>query len=233
MSEAAPATPPRLGSVLRNTLILVGAQFLGIPLSIFVNAVMGRQLGPSAFGFLNLAINLCGFAFMFVEWGHSGVVPRAIARDPARSGVLLGTSIAWRVGFSVIVSLCLALLSWLLYPLGFLPLLGLVALQGLFASVSSAYQDAARGLERTDVTAIGRIGGQVLNAVFVVPVLLLGGGLMPMSIAATVASFLTLPLIRNIAHRIGVGSPGFDRHELSYLTSNGWGFLAASAAMTS
>ena len=233
MSEAARATPPKLGSVLRNTLILVGAQFLGIPLSIFVNAVMGRQLGPSAFGFLNLAINLCGFAFMFVEWGHSGVVPRAVARDPSRSGVLLGTSIAWRLGFSVVVSVCLALLSWMLYPLGFLPLLGLVALQGLFASVSSAYQDAARGLERTDVTAIGRIGGQVLNAVFVVPVLLLGGGLMPMSIAATVASFLTLPLIRNIAHRIGVGRPSFDRHELSYLTSNGWGFLAASAAMTS
>jgi O-antigen/teichoic acid export membrane protein len=222
-----------MGSVLRNTLILVGAQFLGIPLSIFVNAVMGRQLGPSDFGFLNLAINLCGFAFMFVEWGHNGVLPRAIAQDPPRSGALLGASIASRVGLSVIVSLCLALLSWLLYPLAFLPLLGLVALQALFGSVSSAYQDAARGLERTDVTAIGRIGGQLLNAAFVLPILFLGGGLMPMSIAATVASFLILPLITTFTHKIGVGKPSFDRRELEYLTRSGWAFLASSAAMTS
>ena len=54
---------------------------------------------------------------------------REIAKDPPRSGALLGASIASRVGLSVIVSLCLALLSWLLYPLAFLPLLGLVALQ--------------------------------------------------------------------------------------------------------
>ena len=233
MSEVAPATPLKPGSVLRNTLILVGAQFLGIPLSIFVNAVMGRELGPRDFGFLNLAMNLCGFAFMFVEWGHGGVVPREIAQAPARSGVLLGTSIAWRVGFSVIVSLGLALLSWLLYPVGFLPLLGLVALQALFTSVSSAYQDAARGFERTDVTAIGRIGGQLLNAALVLPVLFLGGGLMPMAIAAMVASFLILPLITTVTHRIGVGKPSFDRHELSYLTRNGWAFLASTAAMTS
>jgi O-antigen/teichoic acid export membrane protein len=231
--EVAEATPRKLGSVLRNTLILVGAQFLGIPLSIFLNAVMGRKLGPSDFGLLNLAINLCGFAFMFVEWGHGGVLPRAIARDHRRSGALLGSSIAWRVGFSVIVSLCLALLSWLLYPLGFLPLLGLVALQALFGSVSSAYQDAARGFERTDVTAIGRIGGQLLSVVFVLPVLFLGGGLMPMAIAATVASFLILPLITTFTHRIGVGRPSFDRRELSYLTSSGWAFLASSATMTS
>jgi len=225
--------PRKTGSVLRNTLILVGAQFLGIPLSIFLNAVMGRKLGPSDFGFLNLAINLCGFAFMFVEWGHNGVLPRAIAQDPPRSGALLGASIASRVGLSVIVSLCLGLLSWLLYPLAFLPLLGLVALQALFTSVSSAYQDSARGLERTDVTAIGRIGGQLLSAAIVLPVLFLGGGLMPMSIAATVASFLILPLVTTFTHKIGVGKPSFDRRELEYLTRSGWAFLASSAAMTS
>src|SRR5205809_6047469 len=117
MAEVAEAAPRKPGSVLRNTLILVGAQVLGIPLSIFLNAVMGRRLGPSDFGFWNLATNLCGFAFMFVEWGHNGVLPREVARDTQRSGALLGTSIASRVGLTLIASLCLALLSWLLYPI--------------------------------------------------------------------------------------------------------------------
>jgi O-antigen/teichoic acid export membrane protein len=233
MSEVAQATPREQGSVLRNTLILVGAQFVGIPLSIFVNAVMGRKLGPSDFGFVNLALNLCGFAFMFVEWGHGGVLPREIARDPTRSGGLLGTSLASRVGLTVIVSLCLTLLSWWLYPHTFLPLLGLVALQSFFVSVSSAYQDAARGFERTDVTAIGRIGVQLLNAAFVLPVLFLGGGLIPAMTAWMVSSFLILPLTTRIAHKIGVGRPSFDRRELKYLMLSGWPFLVSSAAMTS
>jgi O-antigen/teichoic acid export membrane protein len=232
MSEVPRETPRKQGSVLRNTLILVGAQFVGIPLSIFVNAVMGRKLGPSDFGFMNLATNLCGFAFMIVEWGHNGVLPRVIAQNPARSGALLGSSIASRVGLSVIISLCLAVMSWLLYPLAFLPLLGLVALQNLFLSVSTAYQDSARGFERTDVTAIGRIGGQLLNAALVLPVLFLGGGLMPAMTAAMVASFLVMPLIINRTYNIGVGKPSFDRRELTYLTRSGWAFMATTAAMT-
>ncbi len=225
--------PPKQGSVLRNTLILVGAQFLGIPLSIFINAVMGRELGPNDFGLVNLAMNLCGFAFMFVEWGHNGVLPREIAQDHRRSGVLLGSSIAWRIGSSIVASLCLALLSWWLYPLSFLPILGLFALQALFLSVSAAYQDAARGFERTDVTAIGRIGSQLLGAAIVLPVLLMGGGLMPVAIATAAASFLILPLITTRTHKIGVSKPSFDRREIAFLTRNGWAFLASSAAMTS
>ena len=233
MPEVSQATHPKQGSVLRNTLVLVGAQFAGIPLVIFVNAAMGRELGPSDFGLQNLAANLCTFAFMFVEWGHSGVLPREIARNPARSGVLLGTSIAWRAGSSVIALLCLALLSWLLYPRAFLPVLGLVALQSLLGSVSNAYQDAARGFERTDVTAIGRIGGQLLNAAFVLPVLFLGGRLISVMTAATVAGFIILPLITNLTHRIGVGRPAFDAGELAYLTRSGWAFLVSWVAMTS
>jgi len=232
MSEVTQATPPKQSSVLRNTLILVGAQFLGMPLSILVNAIMGRRLGPSDFGWLNLATSLCGFGFLFVEWGHGGVLPREIAQDRARSGVLLGSSVAWRVASSVVVSACLALLSWFLYPPSFLPLLGLVALQALLGSLGTAYQDAARGFERTDVTAIGRIGGQLIAAGLVLPVLFLGGGLIPVMIAGTIGNALVLPVIASRTHKIGVGKPRFDRQELVQLTRSGWAFLAFGAAMT-
>jgi O-antigen/teichoic acid export membrane protein len=52
-------------------------------------------------------------------------------------------------------------------------------------------------------------------------------------IAATVGSFLILPLIASLSYKIGVGKPSFDRRELIYLTRIGWAFLASSAAMTS
>jgi O-antigen/teichoic acid export membrane protein len=181
---------------------------------------------------LNLAVNLCGFGFLFVEWGHSGVLPREIAQDRPRSGVLLGTSLVWRIASSVVVTLVLALVSWFLYPRSFLPLLGLAALQALVGALSAGYQDAARGFERTEVTAIGRIGGQLISAGLVLPVLFLGGGLMPVMIAATVGMVLTLPVISNRTHKVGVGKLRFDRAELVQLTRSGWAFLAFSAAMT-
>lgn len=231
MSET-PPSPPRQSSVLRNTLILVGAQFLGMPLSILVNAVMGRRLGPGDFGYVNLAGGLCAFGFLFVEWGHSGVLPREIAQDHSRSGSLLGSSVAWRLGSSALVGLCLAVLSWFLYPASFLPLLGLVALQSVFGTLSTAYQDAARGFERTDVTAIGRIGGQLINAVLILPILFLGGGLMPIMIAGALGAGLVLPVVARRAHAIGVGKARFDKRELVALTRDGWAFLAFAAAMS-
>jgi O-antigen/teichoic acid export membrane protein len=232
MAETAPTPPPKQGSVLRNTLILVGAHFLVIPLSMFINIMVGRKLGPSDFGLLNQAINLCGFGFMFVEWGHSGVLPRVIAQDPQRSGSMLGASLASRAGLTVVVAVCLGLLSLTLYPLAFLPLLGLVALQASLQSAGNAYQDAARGLERTEVTAIGRIGGQLLSVAIVLPVLLLGGGLMSVQVAGTISTLLLLPVIIYFTHKVGVRRPSFDRSELVYLTRNGWAFLVSSAALT-
>src|SRR5262249_24921151 len=98
--------------------------------------------------------------------------------------------------------------------------------------LANAYQDAARGFENTDVTAIGRIGGQLISAGVVLPVLFLGGGLLPVMIAGTIANALTLPLIARYTHKAGVSKLSFDRNELSHLMRSGWAFFAFSAAMT-
>src|SRR6478609_3178577 len=105
MSESVSVTAaPKQGSVLKNTLILVGAQFLGMPLSIVVNAALARKLGPTNFGWFCLAGTFCTFGFLFVEWGHGGLLPAAIAQNHQRAGGLLGTSLAWRVGSSLVVT---------------------------------------------------------------------------------------------------------------------------------
>lgn len=232
MSDPPQGVPPKHGSVLKNTLILVGAQFLGMPLALLVNGAMGRHLGPTDFGYVYLATNLCGFGFLFVEWGHGGVLPAKVAQDHSRSGGLLGSSLVWRVGSGVVVTLILSLVSWLFYPPSFVPLLALVALQTLFGSISQAYQDVARGFERTDVTAIGRIGGQVINAALILPLLFLGFGLMPVMIATVLGAALVLPIVIRRAHAVGVAKPRFDRRELVALTRGGWAFLIFATALT-
>jgi len=55
--------------VFRNTMLLVAGQVLGMPLSIVVNAVMARYLGPEDFGYIYLATTFGGFGFLVVAWG--------------------------------------------------------------------------------------------------------------------------------------------------------------------
>lgn len=226
-------SPPKHGSVLRNTLILVGAHFLGMPLTILVNAMMGRYLGASDFGYLYLATTLVSFGFLFVDWGHSGVLPAAIAQDRSKAGVLLGSSLAWRMGSAVVVGSGLATIAWFFgYPASLQPLLALVGLHALIGAVATGYADAARGFERTDVAALLRIGSPLLAAVTVIPTLILGGGLLSVMIAQVVAGASILPLVISRTSRVGIDNPRFDRAELKRLTTRGWAFLVFTIAMT-
>lgn len=169
-------SPQRL--VIRNTLYVVTAQIIVTPLTVLMNAVMARQLGPAQFGQLYLATTLASLAFLFVEWGQGGALSGSIARDRSRAGLLLGSSLAWRGMASLLAGLlliggCVALG----YDYTFLSVLALTLLVSLLGTFSFACHDVYRGFERTDFGAITYVGWQLLNAAVVIPLLLLGGGL--------------------------------------------------------
>jgi polysaccharide transporter, PST family len=188
----------KTGVVLRNTLFLVGSQALGVPLSVALNAVMGRYLGAGDFGYFYLASTLIGFGFLFVEWGHGGVMAAAIARDRGQAGVMLGSTLLWRSLASVAVGIVLMLVAEILrYPPAFRSVLFLAIVAAIIGSFRSAYQDAARGFERLDVGAYAQLGGQLLNVFILVPVMMLGGRIRAVQIAAIViAAFIALGVYR-------------------------------------
>lgn len=226
-------TQPQRGSVLRNTLLLVGAQFLGMPLTILLNAVMGRYLGAADFGYLYLATTLTAFGFLFVDWGHAGVLPAAVAQDPSRAPTMLGSSLVWRLGSAVVVTLVVMLVAVFIdYPLRLQPVLVLVSVQALLGSLATAYADTARGLERAEVSALLRIGTQLTAALVVIPTLLWIGGLVPLMIGQVAASAVIVPLVIWRASKVGVGKLSFDVAALKELTKRGWGFMVFTIAMT-
>jgi O-antigen/teichoic acid export membrane protein len=231
MATDPPTSKP--SPVLRNTLILVGAQVVGIPLSILVNAFMGRYLGASDFGHVYLAGALTGFGFLFVDWGQTGVLPAAVAQDRSRAGVLLGTALGWRLGSSVIVTLLLILGAWLFgYSTRLQVILAIVAVQCIFATLSGACQDVVRGHERTDVAALARIGFLLLSAALVVPALLLGGDIHVVMIAQVVAQLLVAIPVWRVARRVVSTQVSFDRAEAKQLVHSGSSFLIFALALT-
>jgi len=164
--------------VFKNTLYLTISQALTVPLSILVNAVVARYLGPDAFGMSYLAYTLCGFGFLIVSWGHDGVLPAVVARDHSQSGLMLGSSLAFRSALFLPVYAVLAIGSyWFGYGADLQVILALTALHQLLTAYCAGCKDTIRGLERTDIPAYTHVGQQLINAAFVIPVVMLGGQL--------------------------------------------------------
>jgi O-antigen/teichoic acid export membrane protein len=227
-----PPGSPAPTSVLRNTLILVGAQLIGTPLTILINAFMGRYLGADDLGYAYLAGTLTGFGFLFVEWGQGGVIPAAVAQDRSRASVLMGSALAWKAAAALVVSLLLLGACWILhYSVTFQSILLIVAVQCTIVALSSVCQDVVRGFERTDVAAFGKLAGLLLSVALVIPTLVMGGGLKAVLVAQMVAQLLVFGVVWRLTRRV-VPSVSASRLELRGLVTHGTSFLAFGLALT-
>jgi O-antigen/teichoic acid export membrane protein len=191
--------------MLKNAAFLVAAQAIVTPLSIIINIVMARSLGPSEFGRLYLAMTFASLGFLFVEWGQGALLTGLVARERARAGELLASSLTWRLASSVPVTLALLFFAWAFdSEPGFTTALLLVAAASLIGSLISACQDVIRGFERTDFSAASYVGWQLLRLLVVVPTLLLGGHLNEVLAAQSVASLLGLTVVLLALAPLGV-----------------------------
>jgi len=164
--------------VARNTLYLTISQALTVPLSILTNVVVARYLGPDAFGLSYIAYTWCSFGFLAVNWGHDGVLPAVVARDHAQSGLMLGSSLAFRSALVIPVYVVMAIGSYLWgYGSALQWILALTTAHQLFTAYAAGGKDTIRGLEQMRVPAYAHVGQQLLVAAFVIPVVMLGGQL--------------------------------------------------------
>jgi O-antigen/teichoic acid export membrane protein len=213
----------------RNAAVLVGAQVLAAPLSVLISAMMGRHLGAEDFGYIFLAGTFAAFGSLFIQWGQNGTLPAAVARDRSHAGEVLGTGLAFQCAAAVVVYAVLAITAPLLgYDLNFQLVLLIVVITFFFNCLTISCADAVRGLERTDVAALGVVGQQFSIALFVVPTLLLGGRLFATLIAQAAAGFVMLIVVWVAVRGAGVGPLSVSRQRLRGLIAEGTPFLALS-----
>jgi len=233
-SQAGPSAPDgtltRL--VVRNTFYLTASQALTVPLSVLVNAMLARYLGPSDFGVLYLSATLAGFGFLAVNWGHEGALPALVSLDRSVAGALLGSSIFWRAGFSFVAYALFAVVCHFLhYGPVFQWALALTFVINAFTSFIAGCKDTIRGFERTDIPAITHVGQQLLTAALIVPVLLLGGGMLSTLVAQIPVCILVLVLIGRALRPVGVGKLTIGRTALMALFVGGTPFVVSNLVM--
>ncbi len=234
--EPAPESPAQpvsaQGLVFRNTMLLMIAQVVTTPLSIAVNAVMGRYLGPADFGFLYLAGTYINFGFLAVDWGQAGMLPLMVSRARDRAGEILGSALAWRLVVAPVVYVVLASICSLLgYSRTLQILLALAFIGSVVGTVSSACQDAIRAFERTDIAAITQVLASLLSVLVVVPVLILGGGIRGVLVAQAACSSLVLIVLLRTLRGMGIRRPTFSRDVVKQLLVGGVPFLVFGIGM--
>jgi O-antigen/teichoic acid export membrane protein len=217
------SSPP----VLRNAIWMIGAQVLAAPLSVLVNAVAARYLGPGDFGTLYLVTTYAAFALLFVEWGQFGALTGKVARDHGRAGELLGSAIVWRIAAALVVAtVVIGLCAATGYPRAFLYLMGLMLAAVSVGTVATAAQDAVRGFERTDFAALSYFGQQLLLAVASISALLLGLGLRGLLLAQVLCAAVTVAFVLSMLPRLRIAHLSVRGPTIRELFLDGRPFLA-------
>jgi O-antigen/teichoic acid export membrane protein len=228
----APAIGGAQARVVRNTAFLMAAQVLGMPLSMTVNAIMARKLGPEDFGYIYLAGTLVAFGFLAVEWGQNGTLPSMIARDRTLLRGLVGSAIAWRLASAVVVYAAIAVVSALLgYGKAFQSVLLLVVLARVAGTVCAALLDSARGLEVTSTTAVSGLRYNILCAVLVIPTVLLGGGLRGVLLALFLADIINTAFVWRAARALGMKRLSVEAKTVRVLVASGTSFMFLGLAL--
>lgn len=217
------------GVVVRNTFYLTLGQIAGMPLSIASSAILARYLGAAAIGYMYLASTFNSVGNLAVDWGQSGALPQLVAQDRSRAGVLLGSSLVWRLGSSLIVLVLLLLSARLLgHSVDFLPVLALMALCYFFSTISSACQQTIIGFERTDVSAYRQIIEQFAGLVIILPIVLLGGGLHATMAGSAASVFLGMLYAWRSLRSVGVTRLTFESKVLRRLLAQSTPFAFTS-----
>jgi O-antigen/teichoic acid export membrane protein len=220
------------GLVLKNTLVLVIAQVIATPLTVIVNAVIARTLGPADFGYMYLAGTFAAFGFVVIEWGQSGSLPAMVARDRPRAGEFVGSALAFRAVMLLVVYPLLALACRVCgYGTELQVALALVFVSSALVSVTAAGADTALGFERTDIRAYGMVGQQILMAATVLPTLLLGGRLRATLVATIAAALLTSLLVWRAVRRMSLGGISIRKETLRRQITEGVPYLALGLVM--
>lgn len=220
--------------VFRNTALLLVAKILATPITILVNAITARYIGPDVYSRVYIAATYAGFGSLLVDFGQSGAVPAMIARDRGRAGEFLGSALAWRFGSALVVYSTIGIGCFLLAggDLEFQRVFALVAVASTIQALNAVMQDAIRGFERADVDAMLGVGAPFVGMFVTLPILLLGGRLKAVLVGDIALALAALLVVRHFARRVILSRLSVRKDVIKSLLIHGYPFLFFGLAMS-
>ncbi len=122
---------------MKNAGWIVGEQIFQMLLSLVVGVLSARYLGPSNYGSLNYTASFVSFITCIATLSLEGVVIKKMITNSEKEGILLGSSIIFRLISSILSSISIIVIVAVLNPSDHLKiiLVSLQSLQLIFKSV--------------------------------------------------------------------------------------------------
>ncbi len=180
-------------TIAQNAMYLVAGQATTTALAIVLSAALGRSLGAKDFGIYYLITTMCTFAYVFVEWGQPYFVIRQVAREVRRSGELLGTALALRAAFAMVVTVPAGLMAWALgYGARTTWLSVFLILASLPLFLAQGYGMVFRAREQMGRDATVSVSNKAIALCVTLPALALGTGIPGVIVGQAVAGVAAL-----------------------------------------
>ena len=218
-------------TVARNALYLVIGQAATTVLAIVFSAALARSLGAKDFGTYYLIATMSVFAYVFVEWGQPLFVIRQAARAPLRSGELLGTALALRAAFAIVVIVPAGAIAWALgYGAHTTWLAVLLILASLPLFLAQGYGMVFRSRDQMGRDALVSISNKAIALGVALPALALGAGIPGVIVAQAIAGLAALGVAVRLYRRLGAPPLRVSSRTARELLAAGAPILAMTAA---
>jgi O-antigen/teichoic acid export membrane protein len=194
--------------------------------------VTARYLGPTAFGEMYIGSTFNSLGFLFIEWGQPGVIPAIVAADSTEASAVLGTSLVWRlvavlIGYPILIVLC----AFLGYSTRIQLIVSLFFIGYTLSALTNTGQWLLLGLEQAKVGAYRQIIEQSAIIAIVVPILLVGGGVVAALIGHALAAAVALVYVANAVRKARIGALSADMGTWRTLAHQGTPFVLITIAM--
>ncbi len=198
-------------TVARNAFYLTLGQAMTTVLAILFSAALGRTLGARDFGIYFLIASFSAFAFVLVDWGQNVYMVRAIACEPERGSLLLGTSLVLRTAGAALVSVPFGIAAWALgydaatcwYSVAFIAV-------SLPFFLAQTYGMVFRAHDRMGLDAWVSVANKAILLGLALAALAVGGGLPGVLAAQILAGLLALAVANRLYRRVTTGPLRFS-----------------------
>jgi O-antigen/teichoic acid export membrane protein len=227
-----PQSAPRRGRMVRNVIYLALGQVGTTLLTVLLNGTLARTFAPADFGVLYLASTIANFVYVFVDWGHGGIIIRDTARHPERAGNLLGSALAVRTVFALTGCVIALGTTWALGYNVYTCMLTVVLILALLPQyLGLSFGWVFRGHERMERDAILNVVLKLATLVASIGCIVLGGSLMGVVFAWSLAGCLTLATAIVMYRRMHLPTISATMSTARALVRDGAPLLAMSLAV--
>jgi O-antigen/teichoic acid export membrane protein len=162
-------------TILKNSLVLLIAQVVGIVMGFLYLAYSARYLGVDGFGIISFATALTGIFVGFIDFGFNTYTIREVTRNKSLASKYLGNIIPVRVIFSIgNFLLIVAIINLMGYPDQTINVVYIIALSIVLNSFTGIINAIFQAYEKMEYLSVGAILNSSIMLVGAVSAIYLG-----------------------------------------------------------